>query len=510
MIVSGGWLWLVVPASALPQQCNRCAVCHVLPFVWYTVSQHCQERKIRLSENFICCILNHTFHSCKVIHMPTLRPEQNDAAVDICITPHLLLADVGAGKTATALNAILRQHLLFGKQRVLVVGTKRICNLVWSEEISLWAPNLKYRSVAGLQPQQRKAILEDQSLDVVGINFDNLIWLANTYGASIAELFPLLVIDECSLLENPRSKTFKAFKPLLPAFQWRLPMTGTPRANHLYDLWGSVYLADLGKSLGEYREAFLQRWFFPVKRKVGIDWVPKAGAEEEIYAKARGVVHRMAFTQEKPIEINVLIPLNPEVKAINKLIDINVREDEDSVNIDNVTYASNGHRNFTKQLQLSSGHVYADDGSVIHLHTDKLEALQEIVKEAKGEPIMVVFQFDHERDAILEWFPQARLLDDDAVLAEWNQGKIEMLLVHPRSCGHGLNAQFSGSDLQVWFTPTPDAELYTQTVGRMNRPGSTKPLRVIRLIMQGTKDMASYLVVAARQRGEHATLEMFE
>lgn len=457
-----------------------------------------------------CRTMNHVPVTVKVIQMPTLRPAQNTAAADVCIKPHLLLADVGAGKTATALNAILRQQMFFGKQRVLVVGTKRICNLVWSEEINLWAPNLKYRSVAGLPAQQRKAILEDRSLDVVGINFDNLIWLANTYGVSIAELFPLLVIDECSLLENPRSKTFKAFKPLLPAFQWRLPMTGTPRANHLYDLWGSVYLADLGKSLGEYREAFLQRWFFPVKRKVGIDWVPKAGAEEEIYAKAKSVVHRMAFTQEKPIEINYLLPLNPNVKRINQWIDEDLAKGELISRDAGVTYASNGHRNFTKQLQLSSGHLYADDGSVIHLHTDKLEALQEIVNEAKGEPMMVVFQFDHERDAILEWFPQARLLDDDAVITEWNQGKIEMLLVHPRSCGHGLNAQFSGSDLQVWFTPTPDAELYTQTVGRMNRPGITRPLRVIRLIMQGTKDMASYLVVAARQRGEHATLEMFE
>jgi SNF2 family DNA or RNA helicase len=161
-------------------------------------------------------------------------------------------------------------------------------------------------------------------------------------------------------------------------------------------------------------------------------------------------------------------------------------------------------------LQLSSGNVYNDAGETLEVHQDKLTALQEIVDEAKGEPMMVVFQFDHERDVLLEAFSQARLLDSNETLADWNAGKIEMLLVHPRSCGHGLNAQLSQCDLQVWFTPTTDAELYTQTVGRLNRPGNPKTVRVIRLIMQGTKDRASYLVVAARQRGEDATLESFE
>jgi len=84
-----------------------------------------------------------------------------------------------------------------------------------------------------------------------------------------------------------------------------------------------------------------------------------------------------------------------------------------------------------------------------------------------------------------------------------------VLLVHPKSCGHGLNAQLGGCDLQVWFTPTTDAEYYTQSIGRLNRPGNPKTIRVMRLIMQGTKDRAAYMVVAARQRGENATLESF-
>ena len=422
----------------------------------------------------------------------------------------LLLADVGAGKTATAARALRNRALLFGRQRTLVIGTKRICDSVWGQELSAWAPEFNYRSVAGLSPSMRQQHLLDDSIAVVGINFANLIWLAETFGERLPQLFPQLIIDESSRLENPASKTFQAFKPLLPLFQWRLPMTGTPRANHLYDLWGNVFLADCGKALGLYREAFLQRWFY--KKQIGhrISWVPKGTAEAEIYERIRGAVHRMPFVSPDPVEINVLLPLNPTVKSINDDLDVALNDGELDVAIDGITLARKGRRLFTKQLQLSAGFVYNDHGFMRRLHNDKLDALADIVAEAHGEPMMVVFQFDHERDAIMEAFPQARILDGDETLQQWNAGEIEMLLVHPLSCGHGLNAQFSGSDLQVWFTPTPDAELYTQVIGRMNRPGSVKTIRVIRLIMRSTKDMACYLVVAARQQGEDATLEMFE
>ena len=442
--------------------------------------------------------------------MSELRLAQSTAVSVISQRNQLLLADVGAGKTATVLRAIRARRLVQGRKRVLVVGTKRICNMVWGQEIEIWTPELSYASVAGASPSARAAFMENQFVDIVAINYDNLIWACEHFGDQLPVMFPWLVVDESSKLENPASKSFRAIKPLLEKFEWRLPMTGTPRANHLYDIWGNAYLADLGEALGQYREAFLQRWFWPLRRQIGVDWIPKAGAEEEIYKRLGKTVHRMPFKQKKAVEIDVLLPLNPEVKTIQGLIDASIKLEEKVTYVNGITYARNGHRVNAKLLQLSSGIVYADNADPIWLHNDKLDALGEIVAEANGEPMMVVFQFDHERDAILRRFPQARLLDTDATLLEWNESKVEIMLVHPLSCGHGLNAQFSHSSLQVWYTPTSDAELYTQTIGRLNRPGNPNTVRVVRLIMKGTKDMAAYMVVEARQRGEHATLEMFE
>lgn len=442
--------------------------------------------------------------------MPTLRPAQSAAVKAVSFQPKLLLADVGAGKTAAALRSLRLRAQTYGRKRTLVVGTKRICDMVWGPEVALWTPEFHYASAAGPSAKKRMETLTNPLNDIVGINFQNLIWLVKEFGENLHFMFPWIIIDESSKLENPASKSFQAIKPLLPTFEWRLPMTGTPRANHLHDLWGSVYLADCGEALGNYREAFLQRWFFPIQ-KASPEWVPKPGAEAEIYERVKGLVHRMPFTSPEPVEINLVLPLNPKVQAIQERIaEALAMECVNAVTLDGVTYVRNSNKSHVKQLQLSSGFVYTDDGNVIHLHDDKLDALAEIVAEAKGEPMMVVYQFKHELDAILTRFPHAKVLEDNEVLDDWNDGLVEILLVHPLSCGHGLNAQHSGCALQVWFTPTPDAELYTQTIGRINRPGNPHTVRVIRLIMQGTKDRACYLVVAARRRGEVATLDMFE
>lgn len=442
--------------------------------------------------------------------MPTLRQSQDEAAAVISNDSKLLLADVGAGKTATALDAIVRRERTSVAERTLVLGTKRICDMVWGPEVEIWTPGFSYESAAGKSADERRKIFEDERIDIVGLNYENLIWAAKEYGERLPKMFPQLVIDESSKLENPSSKSFKAIKELLPLFDWRLPMTASPRANYMHDLWGSAYLADLGATFGVYKEAFLQNFFRQVNKNGRLEWIPKHDTEERLNALLKKVAYRMPFEWHEPVEIDVVLPLDPLVKKIQNQIDVEIKEEE-IVTIDGVTYARYGSRVNAKMIQLSSGHVYTDDGGYKCIHHAKYEALEEIVAEAKGEPMMIVYQFDHEVDQLLARFPQAKLLGGDKItLQEWNASQIPILIVHPRSCGHGLNAQLSQCDLQVWFSPTTDAELYTQTVGRLNRPGNPKTVRVIRLIMQGTKDRASYMVVAARQRGENATLESFE
>lgn len=440
-----------------------------------------------------------------------LRPSQQTAVRVLSQESRLLLADVGSGKTATALSILRRRNVINPAARTLVLGTKRICSMVWPAEVRKWAPEFGCASVAGLSAAKRKALMES-NVEIICLNYDNLLWAIETYGEQLPVMFPQLIIDESSKLENPKAKGARALKDLLPRFTWRLPMTGTPRANHLEDLWGNVLLADLGATLGEYRAMFMQRFFYPTQGSWGVKYVPNYGAEGEIYNACAPSIYRMVYDGDKPevVEIDITLPLNDAVAKVQDFIERALQEEQDPVFHEGITWASGGYRSFTKQLQLSSGLVYMDSGEIRQYHTDKLDALREIVEEAHGAPIMVVYAYEHERDAILNEFPQARVLNDsEHTLTSWNNGEIEMLLLHPLSAGHGLNAQFGGS-VMVWYTPTPDAELYKQTVGRLARSGQRAPLvKVFRLIMEGTQDARCYAVVLGRDQDEQKALDHF-
>ena len=441
-----------------------------------------------------------------------LRPAQTQAVKTCGKENKLLIADVGSGKTAVALTILLRKHAV-QRKRTLVVSTVRICNIVWPEEIAAWAPGLTYESAAGQIAKARLLALYGDA-DIVGLNFENLIWACQLLGDDLPKQFPWLIIDEASKLENSDSKSFRALDPLLPLFEWRLPMTGTPRTNHIYNLWGQSFLADLGATFGKYREAFLQKWFYPKARPHGVDWLPKPGSEEQIHDLLRGVSHRMVNEGQVPEvstqNITVTQPLMVQHYKYRIRQQLEASDTEEVV-IDGITFTSEHKLRLGKLLQMSSGYIYDDEGVARYLHHAKLDALKEIVEAAQGESMMIVYQFRHEADLIQATFPEARMLADDGeALTAWNAGELGMLLVHPLSCGFGLNAQFGGA-LQVWYTPTTDAVHYTQTTGRLSRPGQRAPLvRILRLVMEGTRDKQCYQVVEARQRGEKVTLDFLE
>ena len=58
-------------------------------------------------------------------------------------------------------------------------------------------------------------------------------------------------------------------------------------------------------------------------------------------------------------------------------------------------------------------------------------------------------------------------LKNNKDIEDWNAGKIQVMLAHPASAGHGLNLQAGGSTL-IWFSLTWSLELYEQTNARIS------------------------------------------
>jgi SNF2 family DNA or RNA helicase len=141
-----------------------------------------------------------------------------------------------------------------------------------------------------------------------------------------------------------------------------------------------------------------------------------------------------------------------------------------------------------KLQQLSSGSVYGEDKEVIHVHTAKMDALLDIIEEANGQSVLIVYQFKHTLSRLRKKlginFADVR---DPRAIDDWNKGDLQLMGLHPASGGHGLNLQ-AGGHIIVWFDQTYNLEHYQQANARLHRQGQEHPVMVHRLICTDTID----------------------
>ena len=149
-----------------------------------------------------------------------------------------------------------------------------------------------------------------------------------------------------------------------------------------------------------------------------------------------------------------------------------------------------------KLLQMANGAVYTDEREVAPIHTRKLDALEDLIEQANGQSVLIAYWFQHDRDRILSRFPEARVLQSDQDIADWNAGKIPVALISPASAGHGLNIQ-QGGHILIWFSLVWSLELYQQTNARLWRQGQKEVVTIHHIV---TKDTIDEQVLSALKR----------
>lgn len=159
-----------------------------------------------------------------------------------------------------------------------------------------------------------------------------------------------------------------------------------------------------------------------------------------------------------------------------------------------------------KLLQMANGAVYDENGGVKYIHNAKLEALEDVIEAANGKPVLVYYAYRHDRDRIKAKFPNARSLDTEKDIIDWNDGKIDLLITHPASAGHGLNLQ-AGGHIIVWFGLVWSLELYQQANARLDRQGQQHSVIVHHLVAEGTIDEDVMKAIEGKAVGQEALLE---
>lgn len=415
-----------------------------------------------------------------------------------------LFLDMGLGKTVTTLTAISK--LMWDIGKVLVIAPKRPALDTWPEELGKWdhLKGLTYSVVMGTVKQREAALLRDA--DICIINRENVVWLVNQYKCKPWP-FDCVVIDELSSFKSSKAQRFRALKRVRPQIRRIIGLTGTPAGNGLMDLWAECYLLDGGKALGRTITGYRDQYFTPGRRNgmVIYDWNLRKGAHEQIMDKLKPLCISMKtedfLSLPDRITIERTFTLSAKSMKQYKQLERDLLLCVDGETIDAVNAAALN----TKLQQISSGAVYADDGSVKVLHDERLDALDQIIEEAQGENVLVFYAFRHELDRLKERYPEAVEIRELGAIADWKAGKIRLLLAHPASAGHGLNLQ-AGGHISVWFGLTTSLELYQQALKRLHRQGQTKTCKNFVLMAKGTYDERIYYDILTPKAGRQATV----
>lgn len=419
-----------------------------------------------------------------------------------------LLWGMGTGKTVTTLTAIDQLlHDLLEDGPVLVIAPKRVAENTWSKECDKWEhlQHLRVSKIMGTEKQRLAAL--GTPADLYVINRENVIWLVKHLQNRWR--FPIVVIDELSSFKSAQAKRWKALRRVRGRIKRLIGLTGTPRPNGLEDLWPEVYLLDQGARLGRTLGAFRAHYLVPEKMNGHIvySYRPREGAEAEVYDRLGDIC--MSIKKEDVLSLPGQIYEDIELTAPVALLKQYKQFERDKVleclDADGEIVAGSAAALTNKLLQFANGAIYDMDGHAHELHTIKLDALEELLEEAGGDPVLVLYAYKHDRDRIRQRIT-CRELDTPQDMDDWNAGKIPVALAHPASIGHGLNLQ-EGGHIIVWYGLTWSLELYQQANERLNRPGQKNVCRVYHLILKGTHDSRVLQSLKNKDEGQAAAIE---
>jgi len=415
-------------------------------------------------------------------------------------------------KTVITLTAVA--DLLFDSfdsHRVLVIAPLRVARDTWPAEVQKWdhLHDLIISTAVGTEEERLAAL--NAKADIYIINRENVQWLVEKSG--LAFDYDTVVIDELSSFKNGQAKRFKSLMAVRPKVKRIIGLTGTPAANGLMDLWAEFRLLDMGQRLGRYITHYRNEYFTPDKRNgmVVFSYKPLLGAKERIYEKISDMTISMKAADH--LRMPQLISSEYTVRLSEE-----ERERYDALKDDLVLSLPDGEitaanaASLTGKLsQMANGAVYSDDGSVMHIHDRKLDALEDLIEAVNGKPVLVAYWFKHDLERIKERLHSLHIpfseIDKADSIRRWNNGEVIVGLIHPASAGHGLNLQSGGSTI-IWFGLPWSLELYSQTNARLWRQGQTASTVVVQhIVTKGTIDERILKVLSKKDSTQAALID---
>ena len=435
----------------------------------------------------------------------------------------MLWLQMGLGKTPITLTTIIELMRAGHIKKTLIFGPLRVIQAVWAREARKWehTQHLRFSVVHGGRDKRERALFADA--DIYLINYENMNWLAHEldhYYISQDKPMPfdMVVYDEVSKLKNSTTLRMAGgnrdrkdglgnyykikvtgWRKMIKLFKYRTGLTGTPASNGYLDLFGQFLAVDGGERLGEYVTHYKDNYFMSDYN--GWKYTPTQLGKQWIEHKISDITKKMDAKDYLDI---------PESKTINMMVDLPVsaRKAYNEVEKNMFTQLDSGSEIevfsrssvSNKCLQFANGSPYlsSETREFESLHDAKLDALESVLEEAAGSPVLCSYTFRPDAERIMKKFKKYRPVnltatpakDTEKVIDRWNQGCIKLLVGHPASMGHGVDGLQDSGSIIVWFGVNWSLELYEQMNGRLDRQGQTQPVSIIRILCRDTVDLA--------------------
>jgi SNF2 family DNA or RNA helicase len=429
-----------------------------------------------------------------------------------------LWLDPGLGKTATTLTSINYLLQVGHLRAVLVVAPIRVCRLVWRQEALKWqhTSDMTFSMVMGTRDQRTRALMQDKQVFL--INYENLGWLAealHTYYIKKDRPLPFdgIVFDEISKCKNSSTDRVKSLRKILPHIKWTTGLTGTPASNGYKDLHGQFLVLDQGQRLGTSKTAFRTRFY----HKVGPF---KEVAFDDTETTIKNLIGDMTLemsaadylTMPDLIVNDVVVEMEPDVRTKYEKMErefflrLDSGAEKEMFNQASLTNSC---------LQYSNGAIYPVAGAPMWeaVHDQKLDALDDILDECHGKPVLLSYAYRSDAERIMTRFKDYRPINLTECKSEsalknamhkWQSGECMLMIGHPASMGHGVDGLQNVCHTLVWFGLNWSLDLYTQFNMRIHRQGQGHPVICHRIMCKDTLDQAQSLALDTKADNQTA------
>lgn len=435
----------------------------------------------------------------------------------------MLWLGMGLGKTPITLTTVVDRMHAEQVKKTLVFGPLRVIQAVWARESRKWihTKHLRFSVIHGTREKRSRALFADA--DIYLINYENMNWLAEQldhyYISQGKDLpFQFVVYDEVSKLKNSTTLRMKGgnrdrkdkrgdiykinvtgWRKIIPYFKYTTGLTGTPASNGYLDLHGQFLAVDGGVRLGEYITHYKDSYF--TSDYSGWTYTPTELGKQWIEHKISDITVKMDardYLDLPDVKVtNMMVDLPAAARKAYKEIEKQMFTQLDSGSEVEV-FSKSSISNKTLQFCNGSPYLSSESPEFEALHDAKLDALEEVLEEAGGSPVLCSYSFRADAERIMKKFKKYKPVnltstpskDTEKVIDKWNRGEIKLLIGHPASMGHGVDGLQDSGHTIVWFGINWSLELYLQMNGRIDRNGQKHPVSIIRILCNDTVDLA--------------------